>query len=381
MEAGHRRGDVAMMPWLLATGLALLAVAAFAWYRRSVASPIRDYIGALTKEGTEIGYPELAPRGSRDLIALAEAINMRRAERISFETALRDSELRLRTNLNMMPLAAIEVDSAGRILRWNRAAELIFGHEEAEALGSDLVDLIVPELLRPEIRELIERLNLGDVTSVHVNRNVSKEGREMVCEWHNAPLYDTGGEWIGWSSIVRDITEQEAEAEKLLYLSRHDPLTGLLNRRSMRERLEEERLRCRRTGGSYATIMLDIDWFKRINDRYGHEGGDVVLKEMATLMSETVRSTDWVGRWGGEEFLILLPETAAEGGVGLAEKIRSRIAEKAIAYGNRAISVTITAGVAACLDPEETIDGCVRRADEALLAGKGSGRDRVVVAP
>jgi diguanylate cyclase (GGDEF)-like protein len=149
----------------------------------------------------------------------------------------------------------------------------------------------------------------------------------------------------------------------------------------MQEKLEEERLRCKRTGGTYSTIMLDIDLFKSFNDRYGHECGDVVLKGVAEAMSGAVRSTDAVGRWGGEEFLILVPETELEGGAGLAEKIRSRIEAEAIAYGENLFKVTVTAGIAACEGSDGSVDDCVRRADEALLAGKAGGRNRVAVSP
>jgi diguanylate cyclase (GGDEF)-like protein len=124
--------------------------------------------------------------------------------------------------------------------------------------------------------------------------------------------------------------------------------------------------------------MLDIDRFKLFNDRYGHECGDVVLNGVADSLTQAVRSTDSVGRWGGEEFLILLPETDCEGGAELAEKIRRRIEDEDIAYGGKSFKVTITAGIAVSSDDDESVDDCVRRADEALLKGKASGRNKVI---
>ena len=187
------------------------------------------------------------------------------------------------------------------------------------------------------------------------------------------------GAWVGWASIIKDITEQRREAEKILYLSRHDPLTGLLNRRSLMERIEEERSRCARTGEGYALVMLDIDRFKNFNDRYGHECGDIVLKAVAQAIRETARSTDSVGRWGGEEFLVLLPATDAAGGKELAEKIRVRVASASVEYRGAARSVRVTAGATSCGPGEDSADEGIRRADAALLEGKRLGRDRVVV--
>lgn len=349
-------------------------------YYRLVALPVRDYIRTLSRNEPVTGNAELEPEGSYELVSLAEAINLRRAQRLRAEQALRDSEFRLRTNLRLMPLAAIETDASNRILSWNLAAEKLFGYSTEEALGREVVELIVPERFRATINDFIDRLNTGEASNQNINANLTKDGREIVCEWRNAPLYDSSGTWIGWASLVKDITEEHAEAERILYLSRHDPLTGLLNRRSVMEKLEEEGQRCKRTGGRYATIMLDVDKFKDFNDLHGHECGDLVLKGIAEAMSATVRATDSVSRWGGEEFLILLPDTSAEGSFLLAEKIRKRIEEKEIAFGAELFKVTVTAGIAVFRGGEDGPGDCVRRADKALFMGKAQGRNRVVAA-
>jgi diguanylate cyclase (GGDEF)-like protein/PAS domain S-box-containing protein len=365
---------VAALCSLALAGIAAIAVLDY----RLIVLPVRRYIRTISVDDPATGYPELRPEGSYELASLGEAINRRRAQRVSVERALRNSELKLRTNLLMMPLAAIEVDASNLIRSWNPAAELMFGYLEKEVFGEDIVGLLVPEELRGEILEIVDRIADGEVIDRQVNKNLTKDGREILCEWYNTPLYDSQGAWIGYMSLVRDITEQQAEADKILYLSRHDPLTGLLNRRSMQERIEEERLRGKRTGGAYSCIMLDIDRFKSFNDSYGHECGDVVLKGVAEALAGSVRATDAVSRWGGEEFLVLMPDTDPAGAAGLAEKIRARIQSEAFAYGELGFRVTVTAGVASCRLDEESDDDCIRRADEALLAGKAGGRNRVV---
>jgi diguanylate cyclase (GGDEF)-like protein/PAS domain S-box-containing protein len=346
-------------------------------YYRLSALPIAHYIEGLRRPDEEAGYPPLRPEGNAELRALATTINLRRSQRLRAERAERDTAIRLRTNLFMMPLGAMEIGVDKRIQSWNPAAERIFGYAEEEALGADIVELTVPERLKAEIDGVIDRINTGAVIDRHINENLRKDGAEIVCEWYNTPLYDSTGALVGWASIVRDITEEKAEADKILYLSRHDPLTGLLNRRSMQERLDEEALRNRRAGGGYATIMVDIDKFKRFNDEHGHECGDQVLRLTAETMSSTLRATDSLGRWGGEEFLVLLPETNLSGALELAEKIRRRIAETGFVYAGVELRLTVTAGAASCGDPQESVDDCIRRADEALLSGKEKGRNRV----
>ncbi len=366
---------IALYGSCFAGGVFLLLV-----YYLTSALPIAVYIRQLAAPVDDSALPILTPRGTRELVALAEAFNRRREERMEYDHALLDSQQRIRTHLRLMPLAVVEIDARDMILSWNPAAERTFGFSEPEAVGQSVMDLIVPADLREEMARLIDRLADGSKTHTNINRNLRKDGSEILCEWFNTPLYDSSGAWIGWASIIKDITKQREETDKILWLSRHDPLTGLFNRRHLVERLEEEKLRSSRTGGAWATIMLDVDFFKGFNDRYGHKCGDLVLTRIARVMTETVRATDAVGRWGGEEFLILLPETSIAGALELAEKIRHRIEESRIDYDGIEVKVTVTAGVAECRGGAEKIDDCIRRADEALLAAKAAGRNRVMTA-
>jgi diguanylate cyclase (GGDEF)-like protein/PAS domain S-box-containing protein len=360
------------------------AVLFLAIYYRQIALPIEGYTRALAGLGEEKAaplLPSLVPSGTRELATLAETFNRRGLEVMEFQKALRDSEARMRAHREMMPLGEIEVDRGRRICSWNPAAERIFGFSEAEALGADLLDLIVPESARAEVLGVIRALTAGTQIDRHVNANRRKDGREIHCEWFNTPLFDSEGAWFGWAAIVRDITREREEQEKILYLSRHDSLTGLLNRRYLLERLEETRARAHRTGTPYTVIMVDIDRFKAFNDLHGHECGDLVLRSAANAMNRSLRSTDFVGRWGGEEFLIILPETDLAGGFDLGERIRQEVAGSPVEYRGETLHVTVTVGVAACLDADEAIDDNVRRADSALLEGKAQGRNRTVAAP
>lgn len=172
-------------------------------------------------------------------------------------------------------------------------------------------------------------------------------------------------------------TELAAANRELEHLSRHDSLTGLHNRRAGNERLRAEFLRMKRSGGIYTIIMLDIDHFKLINDHHGHAAGDMVLRQVAGALESCVRTTDFVARFGGEEFIIILPDTTTAGAPIIAEKIRTRVAATAIPVIGH---ITISLGLATAAATDSDEGQAVRAADAALYAAKHAGRNRVCVA-
>ena len=158
--------------------------------------------------------------------------------------------------------------------------------------------------------------------------------------------------------------------------SRTDALTGLPNRRHLQEQLAAAASASRRHGGSVAVLMVDVDHFKRVNDRLGHAGGDHVLRRIALALATACRAEDVAGRWGGEEFLVVSPGNDADGGAALAERIRaSAEAESIEVDGAERVSVTVSVGVAS---GSGDVDAIVRDADAALYEAKETGRNRVV---
>ncbi|MCK4421681.1 GGDEF domain-containing protein [candidate division WOR-3 bacterium] len=167
--------------------------------------------------------------------------------------------------------------------------------------------------------------------------------------------------------------------KRLDLLSRIDPLTKLSNRRDILEKIEMERIRFERYKRPFVLVLCDIDKFKNFNDKYGHNAGDSILASIARLMHETIRMQDSISRWGGEEFLFLLPETHLEGGRILAEKIRNKIADNVYHQEKHKLSVYMTFGVSE-YDEVMSIDDCIKQADNALYEGKKNGGNQVVVA-
>jgi diguanylate cyclase (GGDEF)-like protein len=179
--------------------------------------------------------------------------------------------------------------------------------------------------------------------------------------------------------VVAQRTQALSIANKqLAEAARIDPLTGIYNRRGFREEAEVEVQRMFRGGKGFSLVLADIDHFKSFNDRYGHACGDYILTRTAAILRDRVRDVDRLGRWGGEEFILLLPETDSDGAALLAEKLRDTIADNVLEYEHRRHSLTMTFGVAT-FRKGETLEACIARADAALYEGKAAGRNRVMV--
>lgn len=170
-----------------------------------------------------------------------------------------------------------------------------------------------------------------------------------------------------------------AALERMEIMARVDPLTGMANRRYLIERLEQEVARTKRHGKTLCIAMADIDDFKMINDTHGHDCGDLVLRRIAALIAESIRTEDLVARWGGEEFLLVFSDTPAEEARLLADRIRNHIASSPVEYRDSSIKVTVTIGVAR-YDTAISTDANIKRADDAMYRGKKSTKNCVVTA-
>jgi diguanylate cyclase (GGDEF)-like protein/PAS domain S-box-containing protein len=211
------------------------------------------------------------------------------------------------------------------------------------------------------------------------------DGTRVWVEIYTYPILDEEGKVSHVIEYTRDITDRKkSEDEKrrlidrLEYLSRTDVLTGLINRRALADSLVYEMDRAKRYRSELSLILCDLDNFKEINDAYGHDTGDRALQTVSATLKSILRRTDIAGRYGGDEFMLILPETSLLGAESLADKILLEIRNTDLRLQDgRIVSLSMSIGVAGISGPEETVDSLVKRADDAMYRSKQGGRDRV----
>ncbi|MDZ7804818.1 diguanylate cyclase [Thiohalophilus sp.] len=280
------------------------------------------------------------------------------SERVQAEERLRQSSVAL--DAIDQGLMITRPDTT--IVAVNPAFTTITGYTEEEALGH------TPELQRTgrqedeesfsEMRRILERE--GHWTGALRRR---RKNGEIYQEWLSiSPVHRDNGNLIYYVAIFSDMTA----INELRQLAHHDYLTGLFNRAALQQHLDEEMGRTARYGDVFSLIMFDLDHFKAINDRHGHDAGDRVLQQVAELTLDEVRDIDITARWGGEEFMILLPATDGDQAQVLAERIRKRIARTAFAEAGY---ITISLGIAE-IPAGESLQDMILRVDQALYKAK-----------
>lgn len=276
--------------------------------------------------------------------------------------------------------AVVIVDNSHRIVLFNHGAELMFGYPEKETRGERL-DLLMPERFQLQNEAILEEIGAETTGKISQQRRTRqlhcrrKDGNEFTASAQILRL--TQGGAIYYAAIFRDISQSKKTEEELLRLAATDPLTGAYNRREFSLMVEREALRSHRYHHALSLIMFDLDLFKKLNDSYGHSAGDKALQRFTTLCTNTLRNVDIFGRWGGEEFVALLPETDIEGASIIAERLRKIVGESVLTYNEHKISFTVSIGIAQFKDGETTIEGPLSRADSAVYDAKKAGRNRI----
>lgn len=301
------------------------------------------------------------------------------------ETALRDSEVRYRSLFEQSGDAIFilkaEGPQTGKILSANQAACHMYGYTEDEFLRLSLTDLDTPEHAAKAPKR-IKRILEGETLRLEITHK-TKDGRVFPVEVSASRMQVDGRKFV--LAIYRDISKRkEIEGDRdvlireLQHLSQTDGLTGLFNRQHLDKRLTEEMDRARRYGTPLSLIIFDIDYFKQINDTYGHIIGDKILQTSASVIRETLRSTDIAGRFGGDEFVIILVQTDISIGVQVAERLRSRIGEELVPVrDNQTAGFSISLGICQFDNTFKRAEDFIARADAALYEAKRNRRNTV----
>jgi len=269
-----------------------------------------------------------------------------------------------------------ELDRPGpRILHANPAFCRMTGYRLDEVLGRTPRLLQGPDTERRVLRRLRRALERGQRFEAKAV-NYRKDGSPFLLEWRVAPVFDDAGDIRYYVAIQRDVTDYERRLNMLRRQAEVDPLTGAWNRREVERLLEVEMERAERQGTPLSVLLLDIDSFKPINDEHGHPTGDEVLRRLTQTIGGRLRNSDHLGRWGGDEFLVVLPFTDGEHAQRAAESLRETVAGTIFAED---VALTVSIGVTGH-EPGDAPADLVARTDRALYAAKGAGRDAVASA-
>lgn len=269
--------------------------------------------------------------------------------------------------LDVLPLArdlvfdgiaegVIVLDLRQRIVDFNRAARGFFPLLDHSLIGTEGLHL-------PEVPALAQALRQM-APCIH-------EGGGQRLEVRHQPLRDRRGQVVGSALLVQDVTEKLALLDELRALATLDGLTGCYNRRHLLELAERELLRARRHQRALSVLIIDLDDFKQINDSQGHAAGDVLLRRLTATLRQRLRATDILGRYGGDEFVVVLPETS--------EACALRIAEDLCRLGREQCAHGLSIGVAMLGAAHEDFAALLRQADQALYRGKAAGKGRAAV--
>ncbi len=334
-------------------------------------------LAALRKNGNEfpitLSLAEAQTHESHYFIAILRDIT----ERKKTENALRASEEQFRTIVSNSSECICKLDLEGRFEFMNAAGLKIFGLKDiSEIVGVDAIELAEPEY-RGQIQQELERAKEGE-TPRYQYESRTADGVKWF-ESVLSPQVDKDGRVVSLIRLSEEITERKEREERIKYAAMHDALTGLYNHGEFLNRLDQETSRAKRYGQAFSLLMFDLDHFKRVNDTYGHQAGDLVLQRTAETLQNCVRASDTVGRYGGEEFTVILPETTIDQAKSLGERIRRSVAEQAvIVTDDTSVRITISGGVANYPESATTAEGLIAHADAWLYVAKEQGRDRLM---
>ena len=283
------------------------------------------------------------------------------------------------------------LDRHDRIVDFNPAMETFLSRKPASLLGRPAIEILQPWL------EQAQALISGQETHVVLRLHSSPH---RYLDLRVTPLYDHQQRPSGRLMVFHDVTEHKNVEKKLRYANDrlqsqlieigtlqsklrlqaiHDPLTDLFNRRYLDETLDRELARAAREGYPLCVIMMDIDHFKRINDTYGHEAGDLVLKALAQTLLAGNRRGDFACRFGGEEFVVVMPNIPMMAAYRRAEELRTTLNSLRVPYGAYTLMITISMGIACYPANGEDRESLLRAADRAMYAAKKAGRDFIQV--
>jgi diguanylate cyclase (GGDEF)-like protein/PAS domain S-box-containing protein len=280
--------------------------------------------------------------------------------------------------LDMVPIPLFVKDRAGRYIDCNKAFMEFFSFRREELIGKTVYEIWKKDEADVFFAKDNELFVQGGL-QMYETQITSFQGTLHVVQFYKQVFVDPTGATAGFIGAIFDLTAQKRMEKALAELAVTDELTGLPNRRDGMARFEGLQQAREKGGEPYCIAMVDIDHFKQLNDKYGHREGDNILNSFANLMKSMLRSTDTCFRYGGEEFIILLPETEIKTGLSVVERLRQAWACNPLII-NEFIPVksTISIGLVQAAGIESSVEQLLQLSDKALYAAKNAGRNRTV---
>lgn len=340
---------------------------------------------SVTLRGMISSLRETAARLTTLNANLEERVRVRTAEIAEAHLALVRQESKLWAVIQTAMDGVMIIDDQDRIEIFNAACERIFGWKAEEILGHPVSELLADDgrSLRGGqlvMDDLVDPLPLGDPAAGQARtiRGLRRDGTRFPLEVSLSRASISGSPI--YVAIMRDVTDAIQARDQLFIMATQDALTGVRNRRYFLEGAEGEFARARRHSRGYSILLIDADHFKAINDTFGHAAGDAALKCLGDICRRNVREVDLVGRLGGEEFAIAMPEAELTVAQVVAERLRQQTADSMMDCSGQTLRFTISIGVVAAEETDRTLEDLLRRADRALYEAKNGGRNRVAVA-
>ncbi len=280
--------------------------------------------------------------------------------------------------MDLVPIPLFIKDISGKYITCNKAFECFLGIRRDQIIGKTAYDLCnkrEADIFSAQDAELFQRGGLQIYETLVTN----SKSITSIIQFHKQTFTDDSGAVAGFLGALFDITEKKALESALQKIAATDDLTGLPNRRDGMVRFNILHNDSKRKNRPYCVAMIDIDNFKKLNDQYGHANGDLVLKAFSDLTTRTLRCSDVCFRYGGEEFILLLPETARETGYKIVERLRKTWAEMPLLLpGFPSVRATISIGLAQYPSDGNSLDHLIQASDRALYGAKNGGRNRTV---
>ncbi|MGZ5015249.1 MAG: diguanylate cyclase domain-containing protein [Methylobacter sp.] len=286
-----------------------------------------------------------------------------------FYRTARINEARLKTMFDYAPLSLIVLDDQNRIQGWNAQAEKTFLWRAEDMLGKS-ISTIIPPATRPGVEKVLATVHNEHAIFHAENTNLRKDGSEILCEWLNAPFKDQYDQSRFIICMARDITEQKRMEQKLEQAAHYDNLTSLPNRALILDLLKQSLATAARQKTKLAILFLDLNGFKAINDKLGHESGDILLLTIAHRLPQAIRECDYAGRLAGDEFLVILHDVSSlENAQMVAGKLHHLICQPCVVK-DQIINISASIGISLYPDDATEINALIHQADQNMYQAK-----------